>query len=56
MSDSIRSKVLNRADANVIEQAAVDEGMRTLFSHGLERVGAGATSIDEVRRVSSLNG
>jgi general secretion pathway protein E len=56
MSDAIRAKVLSRADSNLIERIAVEEGMRTLFKHGLARVGAGDTSIEEVRRVSSLNG
>jgi len=56
MSDAIRAKVLNHADANLIESIAVDQGMRTLFQHGLERVAAGDTSFEEVRRVSSFNG
>jgi len=55
ISDLIRSKMLDRADANFIEQAAVTQGMRTLFNHGLERIGAGVTSIEEVRRVTTLN-
>jgi general secretion pathway protein E len=56
MTDAIRSSVLQRADANMIERTAVDQGMRTLFRHGLERVRAGATSIEEVRRVTALSG
>jgi len=55
MTDAIRAKVLSRADANLIENVAVEQGMRTLFQHGLERARAGDTSIEEVRRVSSLN-
>jgi type II secretory ATPase GspE/PulE/Tfp pilus assembly ATPase PilB-like protein len=46
---------LSHADSSIIERAAVDEGMRTLFQHGIERVDAGETSIEEVRRVSSLS-
>jgi general secretion pathway protein E len=53
MTDAVRARVLAHADANLIEQAAVDAGMRTLFAHGLERVSDGITSIDEVRRVTS---
>lgn len=56
MSNVIRDKVLDRADANAIEEAAVALGMRTLFSHGLERARRGETSIEEVRRVTALNG
>jgi general secretion pathway protein E len=55
LSDAIRSQVLSRSDANIIERIAIEEGMRTLFGHGLERVATGITSIDEVRRVSTLN-
>jgi general secretion pathway protein E len=55
MNDVIRSRVLSRADANTIESVAVEQGMRTLFKHGLERVCAGETSVEEVRRVSSLD-
>lgn len=55
MSDAIRRRVLERADAGEIEHAAVAQGMRTLFQHGLERVAAGVTSMEEVRRVTTLN-
>jgi general secretion pathway protein E len=55
VSDDIRGKVLEHADANIIEHTAVDHGMRTLFGHGLVRVRAGETSIEEVRRVTALN-
>jgi general secretion pathway protein E len=56
MNDLIRSKVLERSDANIIEHVAMEQGMRTLFEHGLERLGAGVTSMEEVRRVTTLNG
>ena len=55
ITEAIRSKVLDHADANIIERTAVDQGMRTLFSHGLTKVGAGTTSFEEVRRVTALN-
>ncbi len=53
MSDAIRAKVLVRADAHAIEQVAVGEGMRTLFMHGVERISAGVTTLEEVLRVTS---
>jgi len=56
MSNVIRDRVLDRAAANVIENAAIGLGMRTLFNHGLERARLGETSIEEVRRVTALNG
>jgi general secretion pathway protein E len=55
MSDGVRAKVLDRADAHQIEQIAVAEGMRTLFRHGLDRVNAGMTTIEEVLRVTNLS-
>lgn len=55
LSDAVRAKVLERADAHRIEQVAVTEGMRTLFQHGLERVASGITSIEEVLRVTNLH-
>jgi general secretion pathway protein E len=55
MTDAVRAKVLERADAHEIEKAAVAGGMRTMVRHGIERVTAGVTTIEEVLRVTSLN-
>lgn len=55
MSDAVRAKVLDRADAHQIEQVAIGEGMRTLFRHGLERVNQGMTTLEEVLRVTSFS-
>lgn len=55
MSDAVRARVLERADAHQIEQVAIGEGMRTLFRHGIERVNAGVTTIEEVLRVTNLS-
>jgi general secretion pathway protein E len=55
MSDAVRSKVLARADAHSIESIAVAEGMRTMLRHGLERVAAGETTLEEILRVTSLS-
>jgi general secretion pathway protein E len=54
MSEAVRAKVLARADAHSIEMVAVGEGMRTMFAHGLERVAAGETTLEEVLRVTSM--
>jgi general secretion pathway protein E len=54
MNDAVRSQVLARADAHSIEQVAVAHGMRTLLQHGLARVAAGETSLEEVLRVTTL--
>ena len=55
MTDEVRAKVLERADAHEIEKVAVAGGMRTLVRHGIERVTAGVTTIEEVLRVTSLS-
>jgi general secretion pathway protein E len=55
MTDAVRDKVLARADAHEIERAAVKQGMRTLFQHGVDRIEAGVTSAEEVLRVTSLS-
>jgi general secretion pathway protein E len=55
MSDAVRAQVLARADAHAIEKVAIEEGMRTMLRHGLERVGAGTTTAEEVQRVTSMN-
>lgn len=55
MTDEVRNQVLARADAHAIEQLAVTKGMRTMFRHGLERVAAGVTTIEEVLRVTSMS-
>ena len=51
MSDQIRSLVVQRAAANVIKDAAMEEGMITLRRDGWLRVVEGRTSVDEVMRV-----
>jgi type II secretory ATPase GspE/PulE/Tfp pilus assembly ATPase PilB-like protein len=40
-------------DADAVQQAAAAAGMGTLWSDGLEKVFAGTTSIEELRRVLS---
>jgi general secretion pathway protein E len=53
MTEPVRARVLHRTDAHTLEEAAVQRGMRTMLRHGLERVTAGATSIEEVLRVTT---
>ena len=56
MTDSVRAKILERADSHDIEKVAVAGGMRTMVRHGIERVSAGITTLEEVLRVTSLGG
>ncbi|MFL6600223.1 MAG: GspE/PulE family protein [Steroidobacteraceae bacterium] len=55
MTDAVRSNILSRADAHRIEAVAVEEGMRTMLLHGIERIRNGVTTVEEVLRVTSLN-
>jgi general secretion pathway protein E len=52
LTDAIRALVMARADAATIRRAAVDSGMRTLRDDGAEKVLAGATTVEEVIRVT----
>lgn len=54
MSSAVRARVLEHADAHSIEKVAIEEGMRTMFQHGLARVAAGTTTLEEILRVTSL--
>ena len=55
MTDVVREKILARSDSHELERAAIEHGMQTMFQHGVQRVDEGATSAEEVLRVTSLN-
>lgn len=48
LTEAIRNLVLRRASAAEINQRAVEEGMRTMQAHGMEKAVAGLTTVDEV--------
>jgi len=52
MTDPLRRLVMKHADTGVIEQAAREEGMRTMYEDGLVKALAGVTTIEEVLRVT----
>ena len=52
MSDAIRHHIATGADANVIRDQAIKEGMRTLRQDALEKLRAGLTTPEEVVRVT----
>jgi general secretion pathway protein E len=52
ISAALRRLVLSRAETQAIEQAAIAEGMRTMFKSGLELALAGTTTIEEVLRAT----
>jgi len=53
MSKSLRRLVQTGARAEELQQAALQEGMRTLRQDGIEKVLAGQTTIEEVRATSN---
>lgn len=52
MTDGIRSQVMRHATSGDIQKQAVAEGMLTMYEHGLRKVLAGTTTLEEVLRVT----
>jgi general secretion pathway protein E len=52
MSDGIRSLIMRHANSGEIQKQAVAEGMLTMYDHGLRKVLAGTTTLEEVLRVT----
>lgn len=48
LTDEVRGLVLRRASAGEIEKVALAEGMRSMHMHGMQKVLAGITTIEEV--------
>ena len=53
MSDTLASLAARAATKDEIERVAFEEGMRTLWADGMEKVAAGLTTIEELARVVS---
>jgi general secretion pathway protein E/type IV pilus assembly protein PilB len=51
-NDEIRALANDRKPSNVVKNAAVAAGMRTLRDDGWDKVLSGTTSVDEVLRVT----
>jgi general secretion pathway protein E len=52
MNDTIRTLVMQQANANTIKAAALENGMRTLLEDGVRKVLNGETTASEVLRVT----
>jgi general secretion pathway protein E len=48
VTDDIRSLVMQRKDGNTIKRQAVANGMKTFRDHGIQKVLAGITTIEEL--------
>jgi type IV pilus assembly protein PilB len=53
MSEAVASLAVSKASREELERAAVEEGMRTLWADGIEKVSAGLTSLEELARVTA---
>jgi general secretion pathway protein E len=48
VNDDIRTLIMKRQDGNTIKREAIRQGMSTLREHGIQKVLAGITSVEEV--------
>lgn len=55
VDDDIRSLVMQRADAGQIKKVAIKNGMKTFRDHGIEKVFAGVTTIEEILSNSQVD-
>lgn len=54
ISPKVRELILQKADASIIMQEAIAEGMTTMFEDGIQKVAKGETTIEEVLRVTKV--
>jgi type II secretory ATPase GspE/PulE/Tfp pilus assembly ATPase PilB-like protein len=52
LDEEIRSLIISKTSSNVIKDAAIKKGMKTLKNSGLEKAMQGITTIEEVLRVA----
>jgi general secretion pathway protein E len=52
MSDRVRSLVMRHANSTDLREAAVEEGMESMFENGVRKSVAGTTTLEEVLRVT----
>jgi type IV pilus assembly protein PilB len=50
VTEEVRGLILEKADGAAIKAVALEQGMRPMRQDGLEKVGVGVTSIEEVLR------
>jgi general secretion pathway protein E len=53
MSDPIRQLILQETEAGRLRAQAVEEGMETMYIHGMRKALAGLTTVEEVLRVTT---
>jgi type II secretory ATPase GspE/PulE/Tfp pilus assembly ATPase PilB-like protein len=55
VTEPFREAVLKKLQTSALEQIAVQEGMRTLWQNGLQRVVTGQTTLEEIIRVVAVD-
>ncbi len=55
MNDDIRSLIMQRKDGNSIRKAAINNNMKTFREHGIQKVLAGITTIEELLSNTQLD-
>jgi general secretion pathway protein E len=53
MTDPVRKLVMAHEEAGIIQKLAIEEGMRTMYEDGLDKVVHGITTLEEVLRVTT---
>ena len=56
VDEAMRSAILQGQDASALHALAMRSGMHSLYEDGLRKVAAGATSLDELLRVTQDQG
>jgi type II secretory ATPase GspE/PulE/Tfp pilus assembly ATPase PilB-like protein len=51
VTEPFREAVLKKMQTSALEQIAIQQGMRTLWQNGLQRVVSGETTLEEIIRV-----
>jgi type II secretory ATPase GspE/PulE/Tfp pilus assembly ATPase PilB-like protein len=51
MNELLRDMVFRETTKDVLRELAIDQGMMPLFDHGVQKVIAGETTIEEIYRV-----
>ena len=52
LDEEIKSLIISKTSSNIIKEAALKKGMKTLKDSGFEKVKQGITTIEEVLRVA----
>ncbi|MCS7223370.1 MAG: type II secretion system ATPase GspE [Armatimonadetes bacterium] len=52
LTDPLRELILAKASSQQIREAAIEQGMRTLYQDGMMKVAKGITTVEEVERVT----